>query len=382
MVTTSFSTYAFLMFNEDNYAFWVVKIKSYLKAFNLWDTVETKTEPVLRNVNPTIAQLNQHEEDIAKRSCNQLGHVVKVCKNKSAAFDEKATIDEKVEAFDEVLFMNARWNWEKLTIEHCANIRLVNEEAVNEEDQGSDMSRAVRSTRSLQDIYVSCNVAVCEPTTYSKATKDDRWLKTMGEEMQMILKNGTWILTFAPVARHDTIRLLTALAAKEGLQNWHLDVKSAFLNGFLTKDIYALRARYERIDTYLTSQGSREVQMSTHYMSQMEECKPVDIPLAINYKLSEGDGSLSAQPSQTHYLATKRVLRYIKGIFDYGLKFEKKASNELVGFCDSDWAGSVDDSKSTTSSFKSYDLVKESHIKVKVYAIREAIKDEEVDAQH
>lgn len=55
------------MFNEDNYAFWVVKIKSYLKAFNLWDTMETKTEQVLRNVNPTIAQLNQHEEDIAKR---------------------------------------------------------------------------------------------------------------------------------------------------------------------------------------------------------------------------------------------------------------------------------------------------------------------------
>ncbi|XP_017985275.1 PREDICTED: uncharacterized protein LOC18603945 [Theobroma cacao] len=86
------------------------KIKSYLKAFNLWDTVETRTEPVLRNANPTIAQLKQHEEDIAKRSCNQLGHVEKVCKNKGATFDEKATIDEKVEASDEVLFMVMKAN--------------------------------------------------------------------------------------------------------------------------------------------------------------------------------------------------------------------------------------------------------------------------------
>ena len=44
--------------------------------------------------------------------------------------------------------------------------------------------------------------------------------------------------TFAPVARHDTIRLLVALAAKMGWKIYHLDVKSAFLNGFLEENIY------------------------------------------------------------------------------------------------------------------------------------------------
>ncbi|RVX16395.1 hypothetical protein CK203_014418 [Vitis vinifera] len=69
---------------------------------------------------------------------------------------------------------------------------------------------------------------------------------SMEEELKMIKKNGTWELarlvikgysqeygvdfsnTFAPVARHDTIRLLVALAAKMGWKIHHLDVKSAF----------------------------------------------------------------------------------------------------------------------------------------------------------
>ena len=39
--------------------------------------------------------------------------------------------------------------------------------------------------------------------------------------------------TFAPVAMHDTIRLLLALARQKGWRVYHLDVKSAFLNGIL-----------------------------------------------------------------------------------------------------------------------------------------------------
>ena len=44
--------------------------------------------------------------------------------------------------------------------------------------------------------------------------------------------------TFAPVARHDTIRLLLALAGQKGWRVYHLDVKSAFLNGILLEEIY------------------------------------------------------------------------------------------------------------------------------------------------
>ena len=39
--------------------------------------------------------------------------------------------------------------------------------------------------------------------------------------------------TFAPIARHDTIRLLIALVAQKNWTIYQLDVKFAFLNGYL-----------------------------------------------------------------------------------------------------------------------------------------------------
>ena len=44
--------------------------------------------------------------------------------------------------------------------------------------------------------------------------------------------------TFAPVARLDTIRLLLALSAQKGWKVYQLDVKSAFLNGYLQEEIF------------------------------------------------------------------------------------------------------------------------------------------------
>jgi hypothetical protein len=39
--------------------------------------------------------------------------------------------------------------------------------------------------------------------------------------------------TFAPIARMDRIRMLLALAAQKGWTLHQMDVKSAFLNGYL-----------------------------------------------------------------------------------------------------------------------------------------------------
>ncbi|KFD60150.1 hypothetical protein M514_27678 [Trichuris suis] len=44
--------------------------------------------------------------------------------------------------------------------------------------------------------------------------------------------------TFAPVVKHDTIRVLFAVAAARGLHVRHLDVKCAYLNGKLEEELY------------------------------------------------------------------------------------------------------------------------------------------------
>jgi hypothetical protein len=44
--------------------------------------------------------------------------------------------------------------------------------------------------------------------------------------------------TFTPIAKHDTIRLVLALVGQKKWKVYHLDVKSAFLNGILFEEIY------------------------------------------------------------------------------------------------------------------------------------------------
>ena len=43
---------------------------------------------------------------------------------------------------------------------------------------------------------------------------------------------------FAPVARVDTIILLTTIAAQNQWKIFQMDIKSSFLNGYLEEDVY------------------------------------------------------------------------------------------------------------------------------------------------
>jgi hypothetical protein len=125
-----------------------------------------------------------------------------------------------------------------------------------------------------------------EPSTFQEANVEAPWRKAMREELKSIEDNATWELTslpaghkpiglkwvyrlkkdpagnvskykarlvakgyvqrqgidfkevFVPVARMETVRLFLAIAAQMGWQVHHLDVKSAFLNGDLAKEVY------------------------------------------------------------------------------------------------------------------------------------------------
>lgn len=54
----------------------------------------------------------------------------------------------------------------------------------------------------------------------------------------------------------------------------------------------------------------------------------------------------SSKPSQQHWIAVKRIFRYLNGTIDYGLLYENKS--DIEGFSDADWAGDLDDRKSTS----------------------------------
>ena len=54
-------------------------------------------------------------------------------------------------------------------------------------------------------------------------------------------------------------------------------------------------------------------------------------------------------PTSDHLSAAKRVLRYVKGTLNFSLRYSKhKSYDALCGYSDSDFAGDMDDRKSTS----------------------------------
>ena len=54
------------------------------------------------------------------------------------------------------------------------------------------------------------------------------------------------------------------------------------------------------------------------------------------------------KPKESHWLAVKRILRYIKGTMDFGLLYSYNNDATLYGYSDSDWGGDQVERKSTT----------------------------------
>ena len=57
-----------------------------------------------------------------------------------------------------------------------------------------------------------------------------------------------------------------------------------------------------------------------------------------------------AVPKETHVLTVKRIFRYLKGTTDFGLWYPKGNDLTLIAYTNTDWAGNIDDSKSTSGA--------------------------------
>ena len=55
-----------------------------------------------------------------------------------------------------------------------------------------------------------------------------------------------------------------------------------------------------------------------------------------------------SQPTEAHWEAVKRILRYVKGTLEVGLQIRISPSSCISIFTDADWAGCVDDRRSTS----------------------------------
>lgn len=209
------------------------------------------------------------------------------------------------------------------------------QEITNSQEQSNPSSRRItRIPSRLKDYYLHLTEkipTVSLPVTVEAALSHPGWKAAMDSELESIHKNDTWDLvslppnrtaiatkwvfrvktnadgstaklkarlvakgfqqkegldyteTFAPVVKWNTLRSVVALAGHRGWKIFHLDVKTAFLNGIIEEDIFvspppefssqlrsnqacklkkalyglkqAPRAWYSKVDSYLLGQG-------------------------------------------------------------------------------------------------------------------------------
>ena len=55
-----------------------------------------------------------------------------------------------------------------------------------------------------------------------------------------------------------------------------------------------------------------------------------------------------ANPKESHMIALKRIIKYVKTIAEFGVWYNKDTSDVLVGYSNADWARNADDRKSTS----------------------------------
>jgi hypothetical protein len=132
---------------------------------------------------------------------------------------------------------------------------------------------------------------------------------------------------------------------------------------------------WQRTDDIFLSQGKYTVEILKKF--GMTECKSMPTPMVMDLKkMNDADSceidpqlrgslmylvntrpdicyavnvlsQLMSQSRQTHWIATKHVLRYLRGTIGYGLRYASSVDLSLQGRADADWARSAVDQKST-----------------------------------
>ncbi|KAJ9544973.1 hypothetical protein OSB04_024680 [Centaurea solstitialis] len=243
-----------------------------------------------------------------------------------------------------------------------------------------------------------------EPTKTQDALSDPDWVR---DENDLIIRNKSHLVakgyrqqegidydkTFAHVARIEAIRIFLAYAAYKNVKAFQMYVKCAFLNEEIQEEVYieqlegfvdpkysehvyvldkapyglkqAPRAWYETLTIYLLeSRYQKDTIDPTLFLKRSDVSgNPVDqknycaiIGSLLYLTASRPDilfatgvcARFQCDPREPHLGAVKRILKYLKGTPNFGLRYPKDSGFELTAFTDSDHAGCKLNRKSTS----------------------------------
>nr|GEU32142.1 hypothetical protein [Tanacetum cinerariifolium] len=146
--------------------------------------------------------------------------------------------------------------------------------------------------------------------------------------------------TYAPVTRLESIRILLAYDCALYFKLFQMDVKSAFLNGFINEEVYVAQPPgfidFEKPDRVY------KLKKALYGLKQAPKAWPdIMFSVCLCARFQEA-------PKTSHLEAVKRTFRYIKGTTHLGLWYPKGTDIKTIVYADSDHTGDYVDQKSTS----------------------------------
>nr|GEU32007.1 hypothetical protein [Tanacetum cinerariifolium] len=202
----------------------------------------------------------------------------------------------------------------------------------------------------LQLCMFSCFLSHEEPTTVAQALANPDWVEAMQAEMQQFRNQKVnkarlvaqgyrqeegidYTDVFSPVARLEAIRLFLAFASFIGFKVYQMDVKSSFLYGMITEEVYITQPRgFE--DQIIQRKSTRLSKLCMAYIRLL--------------KLVCAAARHQDTPKTSHLLSIKQIFKYLIAYPKLGLWYPRDSPFDLEAFSDSDYAGVHEDRKSTT----------------------------------
>ncbi|GKA88510.1 retrovirus-related pol polyprotein from transposon TNT 1-94 [Tanacetum coccineum] len=385
---------------------------------SILDNVTPSETPILQDSNPsnehpefTLADdhpiLNKHDnsesvEDFGITK-DQVSTIIELVSNVKPS---PTIISPSAKVFINPHVLQDRWSREK----HIELVNILGEPHVEVTTRSKIRDSKAAST--YECLYVNFLYEI-EPNKLIKAPETDGCIIEMQEELNQFKRNKIWTLnkaklvaqgynqqeridydeTFSPVARLEAIRIFLVYATYMGFVVFQMDVKSAFLNGKISKKLYvqqpsgfessefpnhvckidkalyglkqAPRAWYETLSKLLLQHKFVRDLLKKYDLADSASVKcpmlppnnlgPDESEVSINETLFRGMTwslmYLTASRPDTQFstcLYAKRIFRYLKRTLNLGHWYSKGSSFDLKAYSDSDYTGCNLDRKSTS----------------------------------